>query len=187
MKNIRRATVTHRPKKEMFTVTLRYSPMNQADALYMIARAYPGGLEQLSLDMGGMSVNVLRNKVRPTIDTHHCSDEETSRIMELCEDKGMKDATLPLIAKNWRHGLIAFPKPSVSDFANIEMTMALCHAVKEFSGVAMSASGALADNNVSVDEFREYEQQAQEALAAIHELTERMRAAAFPPSVGDRT
>jgi hypothetical protein len=184
---MRDVSYAHRPKIERFTVTLKYSPMNQADALYMIARAYPGGLEQLALDMGGMSVHVLRNKVRPTIDTHHCSDEEASRIMELCDDKGMADAKLPLIAKNYRHGLIAFPKPVVSDLASTEMTQSLCHAVKEFSDVAMSAAEAISDNKIKVQEFLDYEKQAQEALTAIHELTERMRQAAFPGRAGDRT
>lgn len=168
-------------------MTLRYSPMNQADALYMIARAYPGGLEQLAHDMGGMSVNVLRNKVRPAITTHHCSDEEVSRIMELCEDRGMADAKLPLIAKNWRHGLIAFPKPAVGELADSEMTRSLCNAVKEFSEVATCAAMTLADNKVTPVEFMDFEKQAQEALAAIHELKERMRAAAFPGGAGDFT
>jgi hypothetical protein len=171
----------------MFTVTLRYSPMNQADALYMIARAYPGGLEELAKDMGGMSVNVLRNKIRPTIDTHHCSDEETSRIMELCEDRGMKDAKLPLIAKCFRHRMIAVPMPEAADINDDGMTVSLCNAVKEFSEVATSASVAISDRRVTIDEFRDFQQQAQEALASIHELMERMRLAAFPNSAGDRT
>lgn len=168
-------------------MTLRYSPMNQADALYMIARAYPGGLDELAKDLGGMSVNVLRNKVRPTINTHHCSDEEVSRIMELCEDKGMADAKLPLIAKNYRHELIAFALPATADLSDDDITRSLCKAVKEFSDVASSASDALADRRVSVTEFIDFERQAHEALASIHDLKERMRAAAYPQSAGDRT
>ena len=49
-------------------MTRRYSDTNQHDALYKVARAYPGGLEALAARMG-MSVNVLRNKLAPGIDT----------------------------------------------------------------------------------------------------------------------
>ncbi|MFX5660835.1 phage regulatory CII family protein, partial [Acinetobacter baumannii] len=71
--------------------------MNQHDALYKIARAFPGGLEALAQRMD-MSVNVLRNKLAPGIDTHYPSFEEVSQIVELCKQANVKDATLPLHA-----------------------------------------------------------------------------------------
>ncbi|HEV7816365.1 MAG TPA: phage regulatory CII family protein, partial [Janthinobacterium sp.] len=46
--------------------------MNQHDALYKVARNYPGGLEALAHSMG-ISVNVLRNKLAPTIASHYPS------------------------------------------------------------------------------------------------------------------
>ena len=43
-------------------MTRKYADMNQHDALYKVARAYPGGLEALAAKLD-MSVNVLRNKL----------------------------------------------------------------------------------------------------------------------------
>ena len=59
-------------------MTRRYADMNQHDALYKVARAYPGGLEALATKLD-MSVNVLRNKLAPGIETHYPSFEELSK------------------------------------------------------------------------------------------------------------
>lgn len=165
-------------------MTLRYSPMNQHDALYMIARKYPGGLEALAQRMN-MSVNVLRNKLRPSIHTHHVTNEEESLIIELCEEAKVEDALLPLQAKNWRHRLIAFPMPQVDDLSDQDLTHSLCKAVKEFADLAATTSAALADSKITHAELENLEREAQEALAAVSELRDRMRArAAQNESVG---
>jgi hypothetical protein len=54
------------PGNQGRTMTRKYSDMNQHDALYKVARAYPGGLEALALRMD-ISVNVLRNKLAPEL------------------------------------------------------------------------------------------------------------------------
>lgn len=155
-------------------MTLRYSSMNPADALYTIARAYPGGIEALALRLQ-MSPNVLRNKLRPNIDTHHVTSEEESLIMELCEEAGVKDPLMPLVAKNWRHRMMAFPIPAVDTMSDHDLTEALCRAMKEFSDLATTASLAIADKKVTLAELDAIEKEAQEALAATAELRERMR------------
>ncbi|WP_247869772.1 phage regulatory CII family protein [Herbaspirillum sp. ST 5-3] len=158
-------------------MTLRYSPMNQHDALYMTARKYPGGLEALSQRMN-MSVNVLRNKLRPSIGTHHVTNEEESLIMELCEEAKVEDALLPLHAKNWRHRMIAIALPTVDHLSDEDLTHSLCRAVKEFSDLAATTSMSLADGKVTAAELDQMEREAQEALAAVAELRDRMRARA---------
>jgi hypothetical protein len=171
-------------------VTLRYRKMNHLDALYTLARSYPGGIEALAQRMSGarvMSPNVLRNKLRPNIDTHHVTSEEESLIMELCEEAGVKDPHAPLIAKNWRHGLIAFPVPTVDDISDTELTQSVCRAMKEFSDLSAAASHALADNRITLAELDEIEKEAAEALAAVAELKERMRMRAEADSQRGRT
>jgi hypothetical protein len=105
------------------------------------------------------------------------SDEEQSLIMEFCEEAGVKDPLRPLIAKNWRHGLIAFPIPPVADLSAGDLNQSLCRAIKEFSDVATSASLSIADGKVTAQELDTMEREAQEALAALCELRERMRRA----------
>ncbi|RJG06264.1 hypothetical protein D3870_09790 [Noviherbaspirillum cavernae] len=153
--------------------------MNQADALYTVARAYPGGLEALALRMG-MSVNVLRNKLRPSINTHHINSEEESLIIEFCEEAKVADALQPLVAKNWRHGLIAFPRPPVDVLSDDDLTKALCKAVKEFSDLSSAASETVSHRNITHAEMEAIEKEAQEALAAIEELRYRIHSRAQP-------
>ena len=79
-------------------MTRRYSDMNQHDALYKVARAYPGGLEALALRMQ-ISVNVLRNKLAPGIETHYPSFEELSMIVEHCHQAGVNGT--PYTVLSW--------------------------------------------------------------------------------------
>lgn len=161
----------------MFTVTYRYSEINQHDARYNLARDYPGGLEMLAKRMA-MSVNVLRNKLAPGIKTHHINDEEDSLVIEYSQEANVPDACRALVAKNWRHGLIAFPMPQLDHLSDADLTVATCIAMKEFSDMVTTVSLALADGKVTPAELQEMEKQMQEALAAMVELRERMRARA---------
>lgn len=156
-------------------MTLRYQTMDMHDALYTVARAYPGGLDALYPRLGITSVNVLRNKVRPAIRSHYVSNEEDSLIMEFAEEAGVPDALQPLIAKNNRHNMIAFRRPPVDTLTDDDLTQCLCRAMKEFSDLTATASRALADKKITEAELDEIEKEAQEALAAIGELRERMR------------
>lgn len=92
-------------------MTCQYNNINQHDALYNAARAYPGGIEALAQRMH-ISPNVLRNKLRPAIDTHHANFEEVSVIVELLEEAKVDIAFLPLHAFCWRHNHVALQLPS---------------------------------------------------------------------------
>src|SRR5690242_14530555 len=97
-------------------MTRRYSDTNQHDALYTIARAYPGGIEELAARLG-VSPNVLRNKLAPGIASHYVSFEETSQIIHLCHAAGVKGALMPLHALMSRHGMAAFLIPESADMS----------------------------------------------------------------------
>ena len=84
-------------------MTRRYFDMNQHDALYTVARKYPGGVDALARALD-MSPNVLRNKLAPTISSHHVTFEEVSLIVDCCHKAGVGDAHLPLHALLVRHG-----------------------------------------------------------------------------------
>jgi hypothetical protein len=167
----------------MFTVTYRYSDINQHDARYNLARDYPGGIEILAKRMC-MSVAVLRNKLAPGIKTHHINDEEDSLIIEYCQEANVPDPLRGLIAKNYRHGLIAFPMPSVDHMDDSSLTELLCRTMKECADVMASASKAIQDKRITQQEIEDLEKEVQEALAAIVELRERYRtrAAGDPPA-----
>ncbi|MGB6054615.1 MAG: phage regulatory CII family protein [Burkholderiaceae bacterium] len=154
-------------------MTLRYTEMNQHDARYNLARAYPGGIEMLARRMG-MSVNVLRNKLAPSITTHHISDEEDSLIIEYSQEAKVPDARRALIAKNWRHGLIAFEMPDVSHLSDESLAQSMLRAVKEFGDVMTAVPQAIGGHRPPPAVLDALEKEMQEAMAALCELRARV-------------
>ncbi len=156
-------------------VTLRYSEANQHDALYLIARKYPGGVEALAHRLGKSS-DVLYNKLRPGVLSHHTAFEEVSLILELAEEAGVADWALPLRAFCWRHRHIAIPLPACSETDDEQLTMLLCRTMKEIGDVADEISQATHDGHITERELERIEIQFTEATAALMALRERVRA-----------
>lgn len=155
-------------------MTRRYSDMNQHDALYKVARAYPGGLEALAAAMK-MSVNVLRNKLAPGIETHYPSFEEVSAIVNLCQEAGVKDALLPVHAMLARHGMAGFLVPEPREFTDDDLSQTVCRVMSQVGNAAEAVSAAMMDRVITTHEADLIEREFQAALAAIGEWRERIR------------
>ena len=155
-------------------MTRRYSDMNQHDALYKVARAYPGGIDALAENMG-ISVNVLRNKLAPGISSHYASFEEASNIIALCQAAGVKDATLPLHAMLARHGMAAFFVPEPAQINNDDLSQTVCRVMSQVGNVAEAVSEALLDKVITEHEADLIEREFQGALAALGEWRARIR------------
>lgn len=155
-------------------MTRRYSDMNQHDALYKIARAYPGGLEALA-DKMDISANVLRNKLAPHIDSHYPSFEEVSNIIDLCAKAGVKDALLPLHALLSRHGMAAFIIPEPAHITDDDLSQTVCRVMSQVGGVANAVSTALLDGVITDAEADLIEREFQGALTALAEWRARIR------------
>ncbi len=155
-------------------MTRKYLDMNQHDALYTVARNYPGGIEALSQCMG-ISVNVLRNKLSPTIASHYPSFEEVSAIIELCQRAGVPDALLPLHALLTRHGMAAFVVPVPQKIASDDLSQTVCRVMSQVGDVAEAVSQALMDGKVTPAEADLIEREFHDALSALGEWRERIR------------
>ncbi len=155
-------------------MTRRYSDMNQHDALYKVARAFPGGLDALAQQLK-MSPNVLRNKLAPSINTHYPSFEEVSTIVHLCRKSGVKDAHLPLHALLSRHGMAGFVVPDPDDISNEDLSQTVCRVMSQVGNVAEAVSEALMDNIITEREADLIEKEFQGALAALAEWRARIR------------
>jgi len=155
-------------------MTRKYLDMNQHDALYTVARRYPGGLEMLAKDLG-ISVNVLRNKLSPTIASHYASFEEVSIIVEHCHKAGVSDAHLPLHAMLARHGMAAFIVPQPEQVARDDLSQTVCRVMSEVGAVAEAVSGALLDGVVTTTEADLIEREFHSALSALGEWRARLR------------
>lgn len=148
--------------------------MNQHDALYKVARSYPGGLDALAAEMQ-ISVNVLRNKLAPTINSHYPSFEEVSTIIELCHKAGVHDAHLPLHALLVRHGMAAFVVPVPSEVNEDDLSQTVCRVMSQVGAVAQAVSSALMDGVVTAQEADLIEKEFHGALSALGEWRERIR------------
>lgn len=155
-------------------MTRKYLDMNQHDALYTVARRYPGGLEVLAKDIG-MSVNVLRNKLSPTIASHYPSFEEVSVIVDYCHKGGVQDAHLPLHAMLARHGMAAFLVPEPEQVGRDDLSQTVCRVMSEVGAVAEAVSQALMDGVVTTAEADLIEREFHSALSALGEWRARLR------------
>lgn len=147
-------------------MTRKYLDMNQHDALYTVARRYPGGLEALARDIG-ISANVLRNKLSPTISSHYPSFEEVSIIVEHCHKAGVSDAHLPLHALLMRHGMAAFVVPLPEQVVRDDLSQTVCRVMSEVGAVAEAVSSALMDGVVTSAEADLIEKEFHSALSAL--------------------
>jgi hypothetical protein len=155
-------------------MTRKYLDMNQHDALYKVARSYPGGLEALAQRMG-ISANVLRNKLAPTIASHYPSFEEVSAIIELCQQAGVADALLPLHALLVRHGMAAFVVPQAEQIGSDDLSQTVCRVMSQVGAVAEAVSTALLDGIVTTAEADLIEREFEGALSALGEWRARLR------------
>ncbi len=155
-------------------MTRRYSDMNQHDALYKVARAYPGGIDGLAQQMG-MSINVLRNKLAPSIKTHYPSFEEVSQIISLCQAANVKDAALPLHAMLARHSMAGFLVPEPAQMSSDDLSQTVCRVMSQVGNVAEAVSEALMDRVITEREADLIEREFQNALAALGEWRSRIR------------
>ncbi|WP_317201342.1 phage regulatory CII family protein [Janthinobacterium sp.] len=155
-------------------MTRKYLDMNQHDALYKVARGYPGGIDALAQTMG-ISANVLRNKLAPTIASHYPSFEEVSAIIERCQHAGVDDALLPLHALLVRHGMAAFVVPQPEQVGSDDLSQTVCRVMSQVGAVAAAVSTALMDGRVTLAEADLIEREFHGALAALGEWRARIR------------
>lgn len=155
-------------------MTRRYSDMNQHDALYKIARAYPGGIDDLAAKIG-MSPNVLRNKLAPGVASHYVSFEETSQIIQLCHAAGVKGALMPLHALLSRHGMAGFLVPEPTEISKDELSQTVCRVMGQIGDLAEAVSAAFEDGVVTVAEVDLIEREFQGALEVLGNWRARIR------------
>ncbi|SMF96155.1 hypothetical protein SAMN02949497_3540 [Methylomagnum ishizawai] len=157
-------------------MTCAYTHMNPLDALYVTACDYPGGLEALAQRMG-KSAHVLRNKLRPAIDTHHTSLQEFSLLLDFLAEARMPNADLPLQALCWRHGYVPVPLPEgTADGDGIYRQMLA--KLREDGELAADIERAMGDDKIDAKELDRIERSAMESLVAHLVLLEQIRAKA---------
>ncbi|MHA6847295.1 phage regulatory CII family protein [Ralstonia syzygii] len=156
-------------------MTYIYSDVSSHEALYNLARKYLGGIEGLAAALSSrlarrISSNVLRNKLRPGIESHHVTLEDFSLILELCEEARVPGAHVPLEALCWRHSRVPVELPEVDgDDPNPARTV--CQVMARIGDLAATVAKAAEDNVITEAELEGIEGEflkAQVALATWH-------------------
>lgn len=156
-------------------MTCRLDEMNSTDALYAIARKYPGGIEALAKRMG-KSAGMLYKKLERGSDQHHLRDDEFDEIVALCAAARVPDAYLPLRAKAWRHGHVAVKLPDLDSKSSSELAEMVVRVFKEGGDVARIIDEKTQDDGrITRQELPDVEREIEQAIGALAELRERAR------------
>lgn len=150
-------------------MTHRYNQMNAADALYIAARGYPGGVEALAARMG-MSVKVLYNKLCPKTDSHHINFDEVSVILDFLADAGKHDSVEMVInAFNWRHDRVAVKLPE-HEPDDEQLFSQVLRIMNSHGVLADGLHQALRDDDINARELEAFEQDFQTCILGLLQL-----------------
>jgi hypothetical protein len=160
-------------------MTYRLDEMNRTDAVYQIAKQYPGGIEALASAMR-KSAGVLYKKLEQHCETHALRQDEFEEIIARCAAARVPDAFLPLRALCFRFNHVAVKLPDLTDHSTSELAQMVVRVFHEGGDVARvveeatkptSASGRA----ISAKELTRIEVEIEQAIAALAELRGRVR------------
>ena len=154
-------------------MTYSYSDINFFDAMYICARSYPGGVEALASRLR-MPVSTLYSKLRPGIETHKLTTDETLQILEWCQEAGIKEADGALDALNWRFNRVSFELPKVANTGE-QLATHLLMVMRSDGELAKDIQGALVDNKISLREMDSLEKRVQVATESLLQLLELLK------------
>jgi len=162
-------------------VTLQLNPLHPLDALAKSCREYPGGMTALAARMGKTEAT-LRKELAQGVPTHRVGyDEELSTILDYLHDAGVLSWADTLHAFAYRHAHLMVPIPDVDGQEDEQLVQMVCAMVKEVGDVGGSLTSAKSDKGdgskyISTQEFKNFDAQVEEAMAALAALRERVHA-----------
>ncbi len=156
-------------------MTCEYFDSDPDDALYNLARRYPGKIAALALRMG-REESTLRKQLSPAVFTHHLSPEDFIRIIELCAEANVPGAYQPLHALSFRLEHIALRLPPADADAG-ELFGQVLLMLREEGALASNIQEALAnDGKIDQRELAEIEDHLEQCIGALATLREQVRA-----------
>ena len=157
----------------------RYA-LHPLDALDDSIRKYPGGHKALAARMG-KSESTLRKELTQGLDTHRIGyEDELSTILFYLEAAKVDDWDSTLHALAYRHNRLLVSIPNVDGQDDDELVQMVCAMVKEVGDVGGSLTAAKNERGdgkrcISTREFKDFDVQTEEAMAALAALRERVR------------
>lgn len=153
-----------------------YTGQSLDAARYNTAHDYKGGIRALA-DLMGVSHNTLTHKVNPNTATHHLTQEEGVRMMELTGNVAM------LHAQAARLGFVVQPAtPAAGDGSPLDV---LAHWLACVADVSKATADGLSDGRrPSINDVRRVEDAALEVQSALGHVVGMMRARMRKPADG---
>lgn len=150
--------------------------MNPVDALYTVAKKYPGGIEALAKRME-LNEFTLYKKLERNNDTHHLQHAEFVEIVACCAAAGVVDAYKPLRSLNWQFDHVAVYVPMLAATSDCDLSRSMVKAVAEAGDVARKLDEFLSnDGKLDVKEGKELDAEIEQSIAAMATLRDRARA-----------
>lgn len=154
-------------------MTHAYSQINFFDAMYICARAYPGGVEALASRMH-MPSSTLYPKLRPGVKTHKLTLDEAVQMLEWCQEAGVKETDDALDSLNWRFNRVSIELPKISDSGE-QLVTHLLMVMKSDGELAKDIQTALVDNRITSREMDGLEKRVQVATESLLQLLELLK------------
>jgi hypothetical protein len=158
-------------------MTIEYFDSDPDDALYNLARRYPGKLPALALRLGRQE-SVLRKQLSPSVFSHHLSPEDFLTLIELCAEANVPGAYQPLHAMCFRleHIALRLPPADASVDAG-ELFQQVLLMLREEGALASNIQDALInDGKIDRAELAEIECHLEQCIGALATLREQVRA-----------
>lgn len=146
-------------------VVFATEPLDVLDAAYHTAHNYPGGVVPLAFRMG-LPASTLNHKVNPHNSTHQLSLKEAVSMQAVSGDASILHAMAGAL------GYVAIK----ADATVKEQPMAEVAAmVREFGELLSSVTQSISDGSVTLNEVRECQRQAVEAIVSIYSVMSSVR------------
>ncbi len=156
-------------------MTCEYFDSDPDDALYNLARRYPGKLPALALRLGRQE-SVLRKQLSPAVYSHHLSPEDFIRVIELCAEANVPGAYQPLHAMCFRLEHVAVCLPAADGDAG-ELFQQVLMMLRAEGDLAKNIQDSLADDGkIDRRELTEIEEHLEKCIGALATLREQVRA-----------
>lgn len=145
------------------------------DATAKAVQTYPGKTGAMALRIA-MSQQVLRNKLSPTVHTHHLTLDEFGEIVDKLFEVDSPMAMLPIQAMCYRHNCVAVRMPDV-DADGEELLMLVMEILSEEGQLADHLRRSLdGDHTISDRELGVIEEDIKRVLESLITLRDKARA-----------
>ena len=158
-------------------MTYRLDPGSPLDAVYDLAKRYPGGVDAVAHRLKAQ-VATFYKKLSHNVETHRLTLDEFERTLHVFAEANMPDAFQPLHSLAWRFDHVCIPVPHVSSDCPNELSIGVMKIAQEIGDVARETANAAQDGVITKREYERIDREIEEAMSALAAHREALKALA---------